>query len=190
MKRITFLIAVAFGLAISSASFAQTVVDVVYLKNGSVIRGTIVEQVPGESLKVQTADGSIFVYALDEVEKMTKEEVEEEEVSRPTGSKKSPVVALGLSLGVPIVSFGLLDGSGQFYNGQGGNGFWFLGLGLGFYVLIFAVLGWGPAVIFVVGLARLTSYVWASVDAYRSAKRQRRAWLDNQRTTSVGVSVT
>ena len=42
MKRITFLIAVAFGLAISSASFAQTVVDVVYLKNGSVIRGTIV----------------------------------------------------------------------------------------------------------------------------------------------------
>ena len=38
MKRITFLIAVAFGLAISSASFAQTVVDVVYLKNGSVIR--------------------------------------------------------------------------------------------------------------------------------------------------------
>ena len=39
MKRITFLIAVAFGLAISSASFAQTVVDVVYLKNGSVIRG-------------------------------------------------------------------------------------------------------------------------------------------------------
>ena len=88
MKRITFLIAVAFGLAISSASFAQTVVDVVYLKNGSVIRGTIVEQVPGESLKVQTADGSIFVYTLDEVEKMTKEEVEEEEVSRPTGSKK------------------------------------------------------------------------------------------------------
>ena len=81
MKRITFLIAVAFGLAISSSSFAQTVVDVVYLKNGSVIRGTIVEQVPGESLKVQTANGSIFVYTLDEVEKMTKEEVEEEEVS-------------------------------------------------------------------------------------------------------------
>ena len=108
MKRITFLIAVAFGLAISSASFAQTVVDVVYLKNGSVIRGTIVEQVPGESLKVQTADGSIFVYTLDEVEKMTKEEVEEEEVSRPTGSKKYPVVALGLSLGVPIVSYKLL----------------------------------------------------------------------------------
>ena len=153
MKRITFLIAVAFGLAISSASFAQTVVDVVYLKNGSVIRGPIVEQVPGESLKVQTANGSIFVYTLDEVEKMTKEEVEEEEVSRPTGSKESPVVALGLSLGVPIVSVnsGLfsgsfhpalliltLDGSGQFYNGEVYKGFGFLGLGLGSYGLMFA----------------------------------------------------
>ena len=137
MKRITFLIAVAFGLAISSASFAQTVVDVVYLKNGSVIRGTIVEQVPGESLKVQTANGSIFVYTLDEVEKMTKEEVEEEEVSRPTGSKKYPVVALGLSLGVPIVSFGLLDGSGQFYNGEVYKGLGFMGLSLGSYGLMF-----------------------------------------------------
>ena len=145
MKRITFLIAVAFGLAISSASFAQTVVDVVYLKNGSVIRGTIVEQVPGESLKVQTANGSIFVYTLDEVEKMTKEEVEEEEVSRPTGSKKSPVGALGLSLVVPIVSSalpwaspGLFDGSGQFYNGEVDKGFRFLGLSLGSYGLMFA----------------------------------------------------
>ena len=91
MKRITFLIAVAFGLAISSASFAQTVVDVVYLKNGSVIRGTIVEQVPGESLKVQTADGSIFVYALDEVEKMTKEQIEVEMNAEPTQPRKSPV---------------------------------------------------------------------------------------------------
>ena len=133
MKRITFLIAVAFGLAISSASFAQTVVDVVYLKNGSVIRGTIVEQVPGESLKVQTANGSIQVYTLDEVWKMTieidlefphartwggvgkspvwspkeevEEEVEEEEVSRPTGSKKSPVRAFVLA---PIVAIGLI----------------------------------------------------------------------------------
>jgi TM2 domain-containing membrane protein YozV len=81
----------------------------------------------------------------------------------------NPFLTFGVPLlGSPLV---LLDGSGQFYNGQVGKGFWFLGLGLGFYVLIFAVLGWGPAVIFVGVLARLTSYVWASADAYRSAKR-------------------
>ena len=148
--------------------------------------------------------------------KFAKEEVEEEEVSRPTGSKKSPVVALGLSLGVPIgfalsyvpifvltyntgipffllpIPFALLDGSGQFYNGQVGKGCGFAGLGLGFYVLIFAVgtrlgmSGWGPdlfgmGVPFVGVLARLTSYVWASVDAYRSAKRinVERGWTIN-----------
>ena len=113
--------------------------------------------------------------------KFAKEEGEEEEVSRPTGSKKSPVRAYVLAPIVAIGLIGLLDGSGQFYNGQVGKGFWFLGLGLGFYVLIFAVLGWGPAVIFVGVLARLTSYVWAAVDAYRSAKRinVERGWTIN-----------
>ena len=130
--------------------------------------------------------------------------------STPTGKfygkKKNPVVALGLSLGVPIgsvliyfpifaltyntgipflllpIPFALLDGSGQFYNEEVGKGCVFAGLGLGFYVLIFAVgtrlgmSGWGPDLLdqvvpFVVVLARLTSYVWASVDAYRSAER-------------------
>ena len=56
---------VAFG-------FSQNYQDVVYLKNGSVIRGVVVEQVPGVSLKVQTADGNMFVYEMSEVEKMPK----------------------------------------------------------------------------------------------------------------------
>lgn len=49
--------------------------DVVYLKNGSIIKGSILEMVPGGSLKIETADGSIFIYKMDEVEKTTKEEV-------------------------------------------------------------------------------------------------------------------
>lgn len=47
--------------------------DVVYLKNGSIIRGLIIEQVPNVSLKVQTADGNVFVFQMDEVAKITKE---------------------------------------------------------------------------------------------------------------------
>lgn len=49
-------------------------VDVVYLKNGSIIRGLIMEQIPNETLKIQTADGSLFVYKMEEVVKITKEE--------------------------------------------------------------------------------------------------------------------
>lgn len=47
--------------------------EVVYLKNGSIVRGVIVEQVPNKSLKIETADGSLFVFEMDEVEKITKE---------------------------------------------------------------------------------------------------------------------
>ncbi len=52
---------------------AQQYQDVVYLKNGSIVRGVIIEQVPGQSLKIQTTDGSQFVYQMAEVQKMTKE---------------------------------------------------------------------------------------------------------------------
>jgi hypothetical protein len=48
-------------------------IDVVYLKNGGVIRGMIIEQTPNVQIKIQTKDGSIFVYKMEEIEKMTKE---------------------------------------------------------------------------------------------------------------------
>jgi len=48
-------------------------IDVVYLKSGSIVKGTIIEQTPNVSIKIQTQDGSIFVYKMTEVEKMTKE---------------------------------------------------------------------------------------------------------------------
>lgn len=52
---------------------AQSMQEVVYLKNGSIIRGVIVEQLPGVSLKIMTGDGSIFAYNISDVEKITKE---------------------------------------------------------------------------------------------------------------------
>jgi hypothetical protein len=55
---------------------AQTVYrDVVYLKNGSVIKGTIVETIPEKSIKIETADGNLFVYNMSDIEKLTKEAI-------------------------------------------------------------------------------------------------------------------
>lgn len=56
-----------------TAGVAQNVQEVVYLKNGSIVRGVVIEQVPGVSLKIQTSDGSIFAYQMSDVEKITKE---------------------------------------------------------------------------------------------------------------------
>lgn len=48
--------------------------DIVYLKNGSIIKGDILEVVPNETIKIKTSDGSIFVFKMEEVERTGKEE--------------------------------------------------------------------------------------------------------------------
>lgn len=73
MKKV--LIALIMLVSFSTYSMAQnSYTEVVYLKNGSIIRGVVVEQVPNVSLKIKTADGSIFAYPMAEVVKITKEE--------------------------------------------------------------------------------------------------------------------
>ena len=73
MKK-SLLILILFIGSIAT-SVAQNIQEVVYLKNGSIIRGIVIEQVPNASLKIQTSDGSIFAYPMSEVIKITKETV-------------------------------------------------------------------------------------------------------------------
>jgi hypothetical protein len=47
--------------------------DVVYLKNGGVLRGSILEQTPNASLKIQIIGNNIFVVKMEEVERIVKE---------------------------------------------------------------------------------------------------------------------
>ena len=86
---------------------AQELEDVVYLKNGGIVRGTVIEQVTGKSLKIARFDGKVFRYKMNEIDKMSKETVIG---TRSVAKKKNPMVALGLSF--PVI------GAGQFYNGQ------------------------------------------------------------------------
>jgi len=74
MKRLIVGLVVLFPLLVSG----QELEDVVYLKNGSVIRGVIVEQIPNISIKIKTKDGNIFVLKIEEIMKITKEEIHQE----------------------------------------------------------------------------------------------------------------
>ena len=60
-------------LAVSS-SLAQQYEDVVYLKDGGVRRGLILEQIPGESVKLKTNYGEIFVISMSDISKIAKVE--------------------------------------------------------------------------------------------------------------------
>ena len=63
-RRFVFCCFIA-AFVLISAAVAQEMQDVVYLKNGSIIRGLVIEQVPGKSLKIKTRDGSVFVYTME-----------------------------------------------------------------------------------------------------------------------------
>ena len=67
---LTFLLVLFSTLNIK----AQSANDIVYLKDGSIIKGTIMEMNPSENLKIKTSDGSIFVYQMSEVQKIEKVE--------------------------------------------------------------------------------------------------------------------
>lgn len=69
MKRLFLFLLLCSITEMASAQYIETV----HLKNGDTIRGIITEQTPNQNLKIQTPDGSIFVYNSDEIEKITKE---------------------------------------------------------------------------------------------------------------------
>lgn len=73
MKNILCKLAIIIVLFTSITFSQQLYEDVVYLKNGSIIHGIIIEQVPNVSLKIKTHDGNVFVFSFSDLEKTTKE---------------------------------------------------------------------------------------------------------------------
>jgi len=62
------------GLILSSLCIAQeSYHDVVYLKNGGIMRGTILEMIPEKSVKLQTRDGNVHVFPMIEIDRISKE---------------------------------------------------------------------------------------------------------------------
>lgn len=159
MKRV-FLITV-FGIfcIVSIVTAQDNKQDVIYLKTGNVIRGTIIEQVPNTSIKIQTRDGSVFDVEMQDVAIITKEP------PVCVGGCKRPGIALTLSL-VGGVLFPI-NGIGQWYNGEGGKGFAFLGAG---FLSELAMRHGGDT--YLIGLVSyIIIYIWAADDSWRSAKR-------------------
>jgi len=65
------LILLSFAILLSEIVYAQDKnYDYTYLKNGSMIKGRIIELVPSGIVKIRMVDGSIFVYDMAEVEKL------------------------------------------------------------------------------------------------------------------------
>jgi len=96
--------------------------DVVYLKNGSIIRGDILEVVPNETIKIKTSHGRTFVFKMEEVERAGKYK-NEKVIPKPSG------YFLMARLGPNIRSFDTWDFSAGIINGIQVNQYISLGIG-------------------------------------------------------------
>jgi len=73
-QTMTKIVFVALSL-LSHHAFASNTIDVIFLNDGSTIRGQLIEIIPGaDEYKVQMKNGNIFNYHKDEIEKIVREE--------------------------------------------------------------------------------------------------------------------
>lgn len=99
-------VALLFLTLITSSSYGQNnYQEVVYFKNGRIIRGTIIEQVPNKSIKIETADKNVFVFPLDEVEKITKETTTENKQIKNKSVRRKGYIGLSIGPSFPVGDF-------------------------------------------------------------------------------------
>ena len=128
MRKFSWILCVVI-LSVLGSNASAKIIDVVHLKNGSIIQGTVT--VINESIKIETDDGSTFIVEMSEVDKIKKVEF-----IKP----KNPLVATGLGCGTMYLNLSLLSpipifGVGQVYNGQYLKALAFFGIGvLGSYL--------------------------------------------------------
>ena len=104
MKKIIGLL--LFFTLISELAFSQqNYQDVVYLKNGSIIHGVIIEQIPNKSIKIQTSDRNVFVYQMEEIEKITREVPESITKMNIQIQKRRGYIGLSIGPSIPVGEF-------------------------------------------------------------------------------------
>jgi hypothetical protein len=86
MKLLIFLI---FVCNAAGSIAQQRLQDVIYLKNGTIITGTIIEQIPDQSITIQTADGKINTYQQHEILKWAREPIREEALEETRINKEA-----------------------------------------------------------------------------------------------------
>jgi hypothetical protein len=136
IHRLLIIAGFIFGIPLSGLA-QSNMEDVVYLKNGGVTRGTILEMIPDSTVKIQTADKNIFVYKFRDIEKIVKEAVviQAPVYSQPVVTYTRPPKPVFKESGFHnITKFGPLGFSNytvNMINGYQFNPYLLLGLGVG-----------------------------------------------------------
>ena len=105
LRLILAVLVICFAVNAAQAQGEVTV----YLKDGSVVRGAIIEKVPGQFVKIRLLDNRVLTYKANQIM-----EIIRQPIIVSTAPRKNPLLAGCLS--------GCFPGLGQFYNGESGKG--------------------------------------------------------------------
>lgn len=73
LRHLALLFVTVFVL--TSTADAQQLRDIVHLKNGNVVSGVIIEQIPYETITIQLPDGRVLVFEMSSIDRIVKEPV-------------------------------------------------------------------------------------------------------------------
>lgn len=137
-----FLSGIFYLFALNALFAQQYYQDVIYLKDSTVVKGIIIEQVPNQTYKIKTADNKVFLFKIGEIEKITKEEIPYNKLYRQSDtifSKFWTSIEPGLifGLGDKELESVHFKNNGQYFSGFIVNSFMLsnrlsMGLGVGF----------------------------------------------------------
>lgn len=147
-----FFLIMAIFLTLVSTISSQEKIDAVYLKNGDIIKGVIIENVPNDYVKIELQGGSIFTVKYSDILKMTKEKkIEEEKIQSEKEKLSSNTEGVSLNADInkmmlyqkeskskatAILLSLLISSAGHAYAGDWGRGLLFLAGRLGSYAMI------------------------------------------------------
>lgn len=130
------------SLFITFTLSAQDLIDVVYLKNGKKVEGSVIKPLDENGVKIMTASSDVFHFDADEVRKVTREEMTHQDVSNSVmahdgeGFTNMTGVTFGFGIGSYDVGNQSIDNDEGYFGIHTINGYHLneklsLGLGLG-----------------------------------------------------------
>lgn len=105
LKQAFLLLMVAFAFNINAQTIGNYI-DVIQFKNGTSIKGVIIAQVPGESVKIKAQDGKEYLFQVVDVAQFTRELSEEisTEISTNENGESTKPAGCSKTAGFPYAS--------------------------------------------------------------------------------------
>jgi len=135
------------GFIFYSICYCAENVEVVHLKNGDVIKGTIIENVINEYVKIELQGGSILTFPYSDIEKISKETVQKKGNKQSTTSNSSQFNTQQMMMyqtqkkseGTAMLFSLIIPSGGHAYAGNWGRGLGFAASEVGLIIMALSI---------------------------------------------------